>query len=47
MDREIVVEMIDQIIIYENHKIKICYNFGNELENLFTNIYLEKKFASV
>ncbi|MCI9083312.1 MAG: recombinase family protein [Lachnospiraceae bacterium] len=47
LDREIVVEMIDQIIIYENHKIKICYNFGNELENLFTNIYLEKKFASV
>lgn len=39
LDREIVVEMIDEIIVYENHKIKICYNFGNEMEGLFSDAY--------
>ena len=28
LDREIIVEMIDKIIVYENCKIKICYNFS-------------------
>lgn len=41
LDRDIIVEMIDQIIVYENHKIKIIYNFGNELEHLFSSIYCE------
>ena len=41
LDRDIVVEMIDQIIIYEGHKIKICYNFGNELEHIFSSAYSE------
>lgn len=39
LNREIVVEMIDHIIVYENRKIKICYNFGNELEHLFSSEY--------
>ena len=39
LDRDIVVEMIDEIIVYENRKIKIRYNFGNELEHLFSSIY--------
>lgn len=46
LDRDIVVEMIDEIIVYENRKIKIRYNFGNELEYLFSSVYsteLEQK----
>lgn len=39
LDRDIVVEMIDQITVYENRKIKISYNFGNELEHLFSSVY--------
>ena len=39
LDRDIVVEMIDEVIVYENRKIKIRYNFGNELEHLFSNVY--------
>lgn len=46
LDRDIVVEMIDEITVYENRKIKIRYNFGDELEHLFSNVYsvdMEKK----
>ncbi len=43
LDREIIVEMIDRIIVYENRKIKICYNFGSELEDLFSNVYYEER----
>ena len=39
LDRDIVVEMISEIKVYENRKIKITYNFGNELEHLFSNVY--------
>ena len=39
LDREIVVEMISEIKVYENRKIKITYNFGNELEHLFSSVY--------
>lgn len=39
LDRDIIVEMIDEIIVYENRKIKIRYNFGDELEHLFSNVY--------
>lgn len=34
LTREIVVEMIDEIQIFENKRIKIRYNFSNEYENL-------------
>ena len=27
LDRDMIVEMIDQIVVYENRKIKIRYNF--------------------
>ena len=37
--RDIVVEMISEIKVYENRKIKITYNFGNELEHLFSSVY--------
>ena len=46
LDRDIVVEMIDEITVYENRKIKIRYNFGDELEHLCSNVYsvdMEKK----
>ena len=43
LDRDMIVEMVDQIVVYENHKIKISYNFGNELEHLFSNVYQESK----
>lgn len=39
LDRDIVVEMISEIKVYENRKIKIIYNFSNELENLFSSVY--------
>ena len=39
LDRDIVVEMISEIKVYENRKIKIIYNFGNELEHLFSGVY--------
>lgn len=43
LDREIIVEMIDEILVYENHKIKIIYNFSDELSNLFSTTYPEIK----
>lgn len=39
LDRDIVVEMINVIAVYENRKIKISYNFSSELESLFSNVY--------
>lgn len=39
LDRDIIAEMIDHITVYENHKIKISYNFGKELEPLFSHSY--------
>ena len=42
LDREIVVEMISEIKVYENHHISITYNFSNELENLFSGMYREE-----
>ncbi|MDD2981177.1 MAG: recombinase family protein [Hespellia sp.] len=36
LDRDIVIEMIHKIIVYENHRIKIIYNFSEELDTLFT-----------
>lgn len=35
LDRDIIVEMIDKIYIYENRRIRIIYNFTNKLEDLF------------
>lgn len=37
LDREIVVEMISMIYIYENNTVKIIYNFSDELEVLLGN----------
>lgn len=34
LDRLLVVEMIEQIYIYDNHTIKIIYNFSDELKDL-------------
>lgn len=39
LDRTVVVEMIHEIQIYEDNRIKITYNFSDELEQLFSNIY--------
>lgn len=39
LDRSIVIEMIDKIYVYEDRRIRIIYNFTDDLENLFqTNI---------
>jgi hypothetical protein len=34
LDRDIIIEMIDTIYIYEDRRIKIAYNFSNEYEDL-------------
>ena len=35
----IAIAVISEIRVYENRKIKITYNFGNELEHLFSSVY--------
>lgn len=35
LDRVTIVEMIDKILVYDNRRIRIIYNFSNELEELF------------
>lgn len=42
LDRTIVVEMIYEIKVYENRKVKIIYNFSDEFQRLFAGAY-EKK----
>lgn len=37
LDRQIVVEMVSMIYIYENKTVKIVYNFSDELEALLQN----------
>lgn len=37
LDRETVVEMLSMIYVYENHSIRIVYNFSDELEALLDN----------
>ena len=37
LDRETVVEMISMIYVYENHTVKVIYNFSDELEMLLHN----------
>ena len=46
LDRDIVIEMIHEIKVYENHNIKIIYNFTNELEALFHTTYTPKQITS-
>lgn len=40
LDRDIVVEMIHEIKVFEAHKIKITYNFTDELQALFKTVYI-------
>ncbi|MCC8029601.1 MAG: recombinase family protein [Lachnospiraceae bacterium] len=39
LDRDMVVEMIHEIRVYEDHRIKITYNFSDELAHLFPDTY--------
>lgn len=39
LTRELIVEMVDCIYIYEEKRIKIVYNFSDELESLFKKTY--------
>lgn len=39
LDRDIIIDMIDVIYIYEENKIKIIYNFSNELKDIFEVTY--------
>ena len=43
LDREIVVDMIDMIYVYEDNVIKIIYNFSDELEALLGTTEEEKE----
>lgn len=43
LDRQIVVEMIHEIKVYENHKIVITYNFSDELEALLNSDMINTK----
>lgn len=40
LDRDIVVEMVHEIKVYANRKIKIIYNFSDELQALFNTVYI-------
>ena len=37
LDRNIVVEMIYKIVVYDNRRIRIYYNFSDELKDIFDN----------
>ncbi|MDO5785887.1 MAG: recombinase family protein [Eubacteriales bacterium] len=39
LDREIVVDMVSEILVYENRRIRIRYNFSDELQHLFSQAY--------
>lgn len=39
LTRDIIVEMIDTIYIYNDKRIKIRYNFSNEFEHLMKNVH--------
>ena len=41
LDRDIVAEMVHEIKVFENHKIKITYNFSSGLEALFKTVYVD------
>lgn len=43
LDRDIMVEMVSEIRVYENHKIVVIYNFSNELDSLLTNTYQQQE----
>ena len=43
LDRDIVLEMIDSIIVYENHRIVIRYHFSDDLESLLPQYYAEEQ----
>ena len=38
LDRAVVVEMLHEIKVYENHRVKITYNFSGEMAPLFADI---------
>lgn len=43
LDRDIIVEMVSEIKVYENHKIIVTYNFSSELDNLFKATYINSE----
>ena len=47
LDRNIVLEMIDCIIVYENRRIVIRYHFSDELESLLPETYVEQEQIGV
>lgn len=47
LDRNIVLEMIDCITVYENHRIVIRYHFSDELESLLPETYVEQEQIGV
>lgn len=47
LDRNIVLEMIDCITVYENHRIVIRYHFSDELESLFPEYFVDGKMENI
>lgn len=39
LDRDIIVEMVSEIKVYEGYKIVVTYNFSDEMDYLFQSIY--------
>lgn len=38
LDRKILVDMIDKIIVYEDRRVKIIYKFSDEINNMFASM---------
>lgn len=45
LDREMIVEMIHEIIVFEDRRIKIIYNFSDELKDLFPKTFEKNIFS--
>ncbi len=43
LDRQIIVEMLQEIQVFENNKIKIIYNFSHTPHIAFQNVYANKE----
>lgn len=42
LDRGIIVEMIEEVEVFEDRKIKITYNFSDEMKGLFRSTFQQK-----
>lgn len=47
LDRDILAEMVDSIIVYEEKRVKIVYNFSDELDALFKSVIPMESVKSI